>query len=238
MLRLVGQHHPQRDLVGRVGKDVAGVPHRGGCVVQRVDQRAAEDERPDVVQAVLERDDDAEIARAAAQAPEEVGVLGRRRGDEPAVGGDQIDREQIVDREAVLARQPARPRRRGQAGDARVRDLAAAGPARPCACVSRSTSPPERPGLRPRRPRLRVDPHSLHPRKVEDDPAVRESRTPARGVATPPRTASSVPVSRAQSTTADHVGPARLHPRESRTGPPSNIPFQYRAPRRSAADPP
>ena len=74
----VGQDEPERDVVGRVGHHVARVPQRGGRVVERVEDRAAEHERADLVEPVLEGDDDAEVARAAAEAPEEVGVLGRR----------------------------------------------------------------------------------------------------------------------------------------------------------------
>src|SRR5262249_31246923 len=49
----------------------------------------------------------AEIAAAAAQRPEQVGILHWAGSDEPAVGEDNIDAEQIVDGEAKLPVQRA-----------------------------------------------------------------------------------------------------------------------------------
>ena len=64
---------------GASTKNVARVAQRGCRVVELVEERPAEHERTDLVQPVLEGDDDAEVAGAAAQPPEEVGVLVRRR---------------------------------------------------------------------------------------------------------------------------------------------------------------
>jgi hypothetical protein len=52
-------------------------------------------------------------------------VLVRGGGHEPAVGRDELDREQVVDRQAVLAREPADAAAERQPGDPGVRDLAA-----------------------------------------------------------------------------------------------------------------
>ena len=46
--------------------------------------------------AVLDRGDDAEVAAAAAQAPEEIGVLLLGRADEMTVGGDDIEGQCVV----------------------------------------------------------------------------------------------------------------------------------------------
>ena len=51
-----------------------------------------------------ERGDDAEVAAAAAQRPEQIGVLVRARGDRAAVGQHHVGLEQVVDRQPVLAR--------------------------------------------------------------------------------------------------------------------------------------
>src|SRR5262245_57493137 len=56
-----------RDEVAVEGEDLTG-SRRG------VQDEAGEDGRPDSVQLILERRDDAEVAAAAAEAPEEVGV--------------------------------------------------------------------------------------------------------------------------------------------------------------------
>ena len=74
------------------------------------------------MQAELELGDDAEVPAAAAEAPEEIRVLVGARAHELAVGGDDVGREQVVDREAVLALQPADPAAEREPGDAGVRD--------------------------------------------------------------------------------------------------------------------
>jgi hypothetical protein len=47
-------------------------------------------------------------------------MLGRGRGHKAAVRRDEIDREHVVDRQAVLAREPTDTAAERQAGDARV----------------------------------------------------------------------------------------------------------------------
>ena len=106
------QHEPRGDLVGRVDEEVACIAQGGGRVVELVEERSAEDERADLVQPVLEGDDDAEVAGAAAQAPEEIRVLGLGGGDEPPVGRDEVHGEQVVDRQAVIGARAIRCRRR------------------------------------------------------------------------------------------------------------------------------
>ena len=98
-------------------------------------------------------------------------MLGRRRGHEPSVGRDELDREQAVDRQAVLPREPADPAAEREPGDARVRDLAARDgePVRLRLAVDVA---PERARLGAGDPRARVDPDGAHPREVEDDAAV------------------------------------------------------------------
>jgi hypothetical protein len=60
-----------------------------------------------VEQPHLDRGDDAEVAAAAAQRPEEVGVLARGRPHEAAVGEHHLDRRDGVGGQAVLAADPA-----------------------------------------------------------------------------------------------------------------------------------
>jgi hypothetical protein len=61
-------------------------------------------------------------AAAAAQAPEEVGVLLGAGPNERAVRGDHVGREEVVGGEFVPAHQPAEPAAEGEARDARVAD--------------------------------------------------------------------------------------------------------------------
>src|SRR5262245_14669241 len=59
------EDEPERHLVRCGAEELARVAERGRRIVERVDDRPAEDERPDVVQAVLEGDRDAEVPRPA-----------------------------------------------------------------------------------------------------------------------------------------------------------------------------
>ncbi len=72
----------------------------------------------DRVQRQVQRADDAEVATAAAQPPEQLGVLVRRCAHEPSVGGHELGADEVVAGEAVLALQPARAAAEGEAGDA------------------------------------------------------------------------------------------------------------------------
>jgi hypothetical protein len=72
------------------------------------------------VQAELERGDHAEVAAATAQCPEQVGVLVSGRPKLITVGGYDIDGEEVVHREAVLAHQPADATAEGEPGDSGV----------------------------------------------------------------------------------------------------------------------
>jgi hypothetical protein len=79
------------------------------------------------VKAKLELGDDPEVPAATAQAPEEIGILGLAGGDQLAFGGDEVDREELVDGQSVLAVQPADAAAEREAGDAGVADKSAPG---------------------------------------------------------------------------------------------------------------
>ena len=64
----------------------------------------------------------AKVAAAAAQRPEEIGVLALAGRDKTAVGQDNVRFEQVVDREAVLAREVPGAPAEGEARDAGGRD--------------------------------------------------------------------------------------------------------------------
>ena len=49
--------------------------------------------RAERLEAELERRRDPEVPAGAAEAPEEIGLLGRGRPDEPTIGGDELDGE-------------------------------------------------------------------------------------------------------------------------------------------------
>ena len=74
------------------------------------------------MQAEFEARDDPEISAPAANAPVEVGILVGGRVQQAAVGGDDIDRAQVVDREAEAPRQPAESAAERQASDTGMGD--------------------------------------------------------------------------------------------------------------------
>ena len=79
------------------------------------------------MQAKLERGDDAEVAAAAANGPEEVFVLRCADGKVIAVGVHDVGGDDIVATQAVLAHEPADAAAQREAADAGGRDDAAGG---------------------------------------------------------------------------------------------------------------
>ena len=69
------------------------------------------------MKAIFKRRHDAEVPAAPAQSPEKVWVLGVARGEQSAVGGDDIGGEQVIAGEAVEAMEPAQAAAQRDAGD-------------------------------------------------------------------------------------------------------------------------
>src|SRR5215210_1401343 len=67
---------------------------------------------------ILEGGGDAEIAAAATQSPEEVGVLVRTSRQHVALGCNQVNRQQVIAGEAVLTHEKAMAATERQASDA------------------------------------------------------------------------------------------------------------------------
>ena len=91
-----------------------------------------------------------------------------------AVGGHDIGGEQVVDRETVLAHEPADTTAKGESCDAGVADDAAGGgqPVGLCLLVDVA---PQGTALHLGRAAVRVDPDGPHRREVDDDPVVAHS---------------------------------------------------------------
>jgi len=104
-------------------------------------------------------------------APEEILVLGRACPAELAVGGDDVDRDQIVDRQPVLTAQMTHAAVERQTGDACGRDDSA-GHREPEELRLPVGVAPGRAPLRPHCLRRRVDMDTAHPRQIDDEPAV------------------------------------------------------------------
>ncbi len=108
----------------------------------RPHHQAGQDGRSDLVEAVLERRNDPEVAAAAAYRPEQVSVFVCAGGAQPTVGGNDVYGKQVVAREAVRSAEPP-PRVRPAMP---VIDTTPPVVANPKACVSRSNSAHVTPG--------------------------------------------------------------------------------------------
>ena len=78
--------------------------------------------RAERVEPELEGGRDPEVPAGAAQAPEELGLLGLGRADEPAVGRDELDGDEVVDGEPEVPLEAAHAPTERQARDAGVAD--------------------------------------------------------------------------------------------------------------------
>ena len=101
-LRVLDQLGVDRQLVRTGRRKLAIEVQNSPCLRDRVGDEAGEDISLRM-QLELEGGGDAEVAAAAAQRPEEVRMRLAVGGDELAIGGDEVDGEQVVDRHAVLA---------------------------------------------------------------------------------------------------------------------------------------
>ena len=101
-------HQGDRDaeVVGRGRREVAQEPEHGRGLLAGPEQRSAEDDRPDGVQAVLEGRRDAEVPTATAQSPEELRIALGVDAHALGVRGHELDGKQVVDREPVAAHPP------------------------------------------------------------------------------------------------------------------------------------
>ena len=123
------------------------------------------------MEAELERGDHAEVTAAASQRPEQVGVLILGRAQQLAVGRHDVDGEEVVDREAVLAHQPTDATAEGEPGDAGVaHDSAGGGQTVRLRLVIDVA--PQRTTLHPGPAVGGIDPHGPHRREVDDDPVI------------------------------------------------------------------
>jgi len=133
------------------------------------------------MQPVLERRHHPEVAAASAHRPEEVLVVLGVRGHEAPVGEHHVDAQEVVEGEAVGARQVADPSAEREAADAGGGDEAAGGgEAEGVGGVVDVT--PACSAFDANRARLRIHPDAAHPREV-DHQAVVDGAPPGAAVA-------------------------------------------------------
>ena len=173
-------HDPE--LVGRVRREVTQRAQHLRRLRERPIHRPAENERPDRMQVVLEGGGDAEVAAAAAQPPEKLGLAARVDADPVRVGGDEVDGAQVVDGEPVPAHEVSDPAAERQPADPDAADGAARG-GQPVPLRGEVQFRPDHAARRPGDARSRVDGHRLHVREIDHDAAVAhrmaEDRVPA-----------------------------------------------------------
>jgi hypothetical protein len=92
--------------------------------LDRMHDHAVRDRAIERMEPELERGHDPEVRAGAADAPEELRMLVLAGADQVAVGRDQLDGEEVVDRQPEPTLQPAHAAAEGQPPDAGVRDHA------------------------------------------------------------------------------------------------------------------
>lgn len=115
---------------------------------------------------------DAEVASAAAQRPEQIGVVLLVHLEKLAVGGHDLGADEVVDRQTVLADEE--PDAAGQRDPAEADAPSVAQAGRQAVLAGRlGVAAGGDAGLRPRGPAVGIDLDGVHPREVENDAAVR-----------------------------------------------------------------
>ena len=123
------------------------------------------------MQREAERADDAEVPASAAQRPEQVGVIGGRRPDDLPLGRDHLGLHEVVDREPVLAHQPANAATEADATDAGVAHDATGGGKTVCLRLVVDIAP-QRTALDESRALDGIDRNGAHRRQVDHDAVV------------------------------------------------------------------
>ncbi len=126
---------------------------------------------PNGCKPVLELRHHTEVSAAAAHGPVEVGVLVRVGVQKLAVGGDDVDREQVVAGVAEFASETAHATAERETGDAGVRGGAEGGRELECLALAIELAEPHA-RLRLRREARWVDANALHRRQIDDEAAV------------------------------------------------------------------
>ena len=165
-----GEH---RQVVGAVGDRISVEAQHLATCVDRVGNQTTCD-HVERMEAVGERRGDAEVAAAAAQGPEEVGMGVGRHVDYLAVSRHELDSFDVVGGEPVLRHQPAEAATECQSRDAGRRD-GASGDGEPVLGVCGVQLRPRQPAFGPDRPGFGVDVGVLHLCEVDHHGAVRDA---------------------------------------------------------------
>jgi hypothetical protein len=161
----------RRDLVGRVLAVVAPARQYRGGLGGAIEDAGKRHDGTERMRAELERRHHAEVAAAAAQRPEQIGLRFRGRGADGPVRAHHARRDEAVDRQAVLAAHPALAATQGQTGDAGLgHDPAGDDEAEGLGFAVEVG--PERAALHSGDPCVGIDLDAAHPRQIDDHPVV------------------------------------------------------------------
>src|SRR5438067_9730615 len=108
--------------VRKLGIDLRVLRERCGCILWMVQRDSDPHLWSEAMSLELELGHGAEVPASSMQCPEEIGVLGFAGPDDFAGGGHELERLEVVARQAVLAGEPADASPERQAPQARFRD--------------------------------------------------------------------------------------------------------------------
>ena len=164
----------QLDRVQRQRQPADHIAHGGErfpSLLGTPEEQAELHHRGDVDQVELELGDDAEVATAATQGPEQVGLLGRTGVPDPTVRRNHLGADEMVDGEAAPSGQPPHSSAQREPADPGVAD----DPGRHRESVllgGRVEVAEQRTALRASTSALRIDPDAVHPSEVDDQAAL------------------------------------------------------------------
>ena len=167
----VDEREPAADLVGRARHVVAVGAPDAGRLGARPQHHPGEDDRADRVQVERQLGDDAEVAAAAAQAPQQLAVAIHPGAHDLAVRGDDLGSDQALAADPVHALDPAAAAAQGQPGHAGVRH-AAAGDGEAVLLGGGVELAPRQAAPDPRGACLGIDVDGLHRPDVDHEPVV------------------------------------------------------------------
>ena len=104
----------QRVLVGKRSRPVPIEGEQALRLIDGMNDGAGHDGGAKRMQLILEGCDDAEVSPAAADSPEELGLVILAGLQDLAIGSDNFDGPQIVEGEAIFAHEPAQTATKGQ----------------------------------------------------------------------------------------------------------------------------
>src|SRR5947209_8300146 len=105
----MGEASEDHMFVGQRCRAVAKEPQQVARSVERVGYETGGDRGTNCMKLIFERSHHTEVSSATANGPEQIGFLVLVCLHDPAFCGDELDREKIVEGEAMFPHQPTQP---------------------------------------------------------------------------------------------------------------------------------